>query len=934
LKIIYILFILSIAYLGRINAQDYHAKTLTTENGLPSDQIYCSFEDSKGYIWITTKNGVARWDSKYFKYFTIKDGLPNNEIVGIYEDKLGRIWFYSFTKELSYYLNGKIYNPNIDNRLKNLNIGTRYGLYCDEDFMYYSDQKWKTHKVNVYTLIESGEYISSEFLPYVYGDSSTKIRFAVNNYANRLAVPIAQEGLIPMLKKIYSNHKLGDVIPKIVASGQPEDSLYNIAYNFRDSIIRSSYKASELLNSKNYTVVEFNNKLLYHNNEFKLVLNNANISKKLKKNILKLYLDKNQLHFLAQDKALYLFDPHKLKHKLDYRAALYNISKNGKKIYLAEYLNIHDLTDNLVIEKKHSANFAGYKYVFNNPSQNALFYGTTDGIYYDKNNTLTRLNDKRTYCLFIDSKNRLWYSTIEGLFLADHYLPKITEEKTLTLNPAFKVFVTDIKEDKLGRILIASNNGVYVYDKDVKNKYWLNDKNILSSNECNLIEIDPQDNSIWVSSFEGLNHFRIEEKDGKLKFILINRFFKDDGLYSNEIKDIQFQGDSLWIASSAGLNLLYDKNYKPPQINIPLHINQLWVNDQPIPVDTKLELSNKENNISLDYSAIYYERRDRLIVKYKLLRSGEFMGEKQLVDHKLNLLALENGNYSLELYAYDQDYPYIHSEKKTLHFTIKPPFYKTWWFWTGLIFGILAILAIYYYSIMIQRKNQLIEKVQIQNKFNELNLKSLRNQMNPHFVFNCLNSIKDFINKNDKISSNKFLTDFAKLIRTTLNITRKQYIYIEDEISYLRLYIQLEQMRFDNHFDFIIENRVPLEIYVELPSMMIQPFVENAIRHGQIGQLDYQGYLQIVFSLEGEYLVIHISDNGIGIVEAKKVSELKSAETQSLAIKILEEQIELIQKTYGQHISIDLEDRSVHNEKGTKVTLRIHIEEALQNKNN
>jgi LytS/YehU family sensor histidine kinase len=145
--------------------------------------------------------------------------------------------------------------------------------------------------------------------------------------------------------------------------------------------------------------------------------------------------------------------------------------------------------------------------------------------------------------------------------------------------------------------------------------------------------------------------------------------------------------------------------------------------------------------------------------------------------------------------------------------------------------------------------------------------------MNPHFVFNCLNSIKDFINKNDKISSNKFLTDFAKLIRTTLNITRKQYIYIEDEISYLRLYIQLEQMRFDNHFDFEIENLVPLEIYVELPSMMIQPFVENAIRHGQIGQLDYQGYLQIVFSLEGEYLVVHISDNGIGIVEAKKISE-------------------------------------------------------------
>ncbi len=873
-------------------AQNYHAKTLTTENGLPSDQIYCAFEDSKGYIWIATKNGVARWDSKNFEYFTIKDGLPNNEIVGIYEDKLGRIWFYSFTKELSYCINGKIYNPKL----------------------------------------ESSEFISNYFMTFIYGDGASKIQFNPSNYASQLAVPIAKQGLIPVLKKIYSNHKLGDVTPKIVASGQPEDSLYSIAYKYRDSIIRASYKASELLNSKNYIVVEFNNKLLFHNNELKLVLNNANISKKLEKSILKLYLDKNQLHFLADDKALYSFYPYKLKHKLDYRAALYNISRNGEKIFLAEYNNIYSLSDHTKIERKKFNISSGFKYIYNNSSQNALFYGTTDGIYYDKNNTLTRLNEKRTYCLFVDSKDRLWYSTIEGLFLADHYLPMITEEKTLTLNPAFKVFVTDIKEDKLGRILIASNNGVFIYDKDLKNKYWLNDKNILTSNECNLLEIDPQDNTIWVSSFNGLNHFRIEEKDGKLNFILINRFFKDDGLYSNEIKDIQFQGDSLWIASSAGLNLLYDKNYRPKQINIPLHINQLWVNDQPIPVDAKLELSNNENNISLDYSAIYYERRDRLIVKYKLLRSGELMGEKQLIDHKLNLLAIENGNYSLELYAYDQDYPDIHSEKKTLHFTIKPPFYKTWWFWTGLIFSLLALLTFYYYSKMIQKKNQLIEKVQIQNQFNELNLKSLRNQMNPHFVFNCLNSIKDFINKNDKISSNKFLTDFAKLIRTTLNITRKQYIYIEDEINYLRLYLQLEQMRFDNHFDFEINNKVPLEIYIELPSMMIQPFVENAIRHGQIGQLEYQGHLQIVFSLEREYLVVSIIDNGIGILEAKKISKMKSAETQSLAIKILEEQIELIQKTYAQHISIDIEDRSVLNEKGTLVTLRIHIEEALQNK--
>jgi len=83
-------------------SQDYHSLTLTTENGLPSDKIYFAFEDSKGYIWIGTKNGVARWDSKNFEYFTLKDGLPNNEVTSIQEDSEGRIWFSSFNKSISY----------------------------------------------------------------------------------------------------------------------------------------------------------------------------------------------------------------------------------------------------------------------------------------------------------------------------------------------------------------------------------------------------------------------------------------------------------------------------------------------------------------------------------------------------------------------------------------------------------------------------------------------------------------------------------------------------------------------------------------------------------------------------------------------------------------------------------------------------------------
>lgn len=844
--------------------------------------------------------------------------MPNNEVIGILEDSKSRIWFQTFNNDISYFFNNKIFNKQNDKRLAQIEFRNQSYFYENNGFMHFLNKKEQNAKFNINNFkVEMDSFINDGILKYKNKDYF----YSRYQYKESLKKIINQIGLISVLK--LTNNIPCDRICKPPLSGEYD----SLCLKYIDSLISKDYHASDLFNQTQFYLHESKNKLLFTRNKLQLVFKNPSILRKVDKNILRLFQIKNKLYFLTNDKEIYGYSPLKFMSSIDNNYALYNVIRNQENPLLVTTDNIFNLKNGKSINSiLQNPNF---KYGFS--IKNALFLGSSRGLYKLENNILEKLIDnRRVYSILIDSKENLWYSTTDSLFYVNKFSSKLYQESTLILNNKSKVFINEIKEDINGNIIIATNYGVYIYNPVSKIKNWLNEDNLLSSNECQRIEIDPKDYSLWITTFNGLNHIKYTIVKNTLKFELINRFFENDGLYKNEINDILIDGDSVWVATPKGLNLIYNKNAKPDTLIIPIYINKIFVNKE---LQNNLKIfhfNSDQNNLTIEFSAIYYQRRDRLNIKYKLIRDKDTIVEF-ITENKLNLLALKDGVYTLQLYAYDMDYPYIKSNFESIKFIIKPPFYKTWWFWTGLFFGISSILAISYYKQMIRKKNQLIEKVQVQNQFNELNLKSLRNQMNPHFVFNCLNSIKDFINKNDKLSSNKFLTDFAKLIRTTLNITRKQYIYIEDEIEYLRLYIQLEQMRFDNHFDFEIINEVPIEIYIELPSMMVQPFVENSIRHGQIGQLTYQGHLLIRFYLEGYFLVVKIIDNGVGIEESQKVKEKKSEETKSLALIILNEQIDLLEKTYGQEIVIEFKDLKIENKLGTEVTLKINIEEAIKN---
>lgn len=204
---------------------------------------------------------------------------------------------------------------------------------------------------------------------------------------------------------------------------------------------------------------------------------------------------------------------------------------------------------------------------------------------------------------------------------------------------------------------------------------------------------------------------------------------------------------------------------------------------------------------------------------------------------------------------------------------------------TALFLCILALL--------LYRHN----RMKIQQEQMDLEQKQLRSQMNPHFIFNCLNSIQHYMVYNDIKNANKYLTEFASLMRKTLEISGSNSISLVQEKEYLENYLMLEQMRFENQFSYLIDIDKDIDVnQIEIPPMIVQPFVENALRHGLQYLEDKKGELLIHFSYKDENILCKIDDNGIGREKAEKLHSKNTKEHQSLGIDLTKQRLALMKK--------------------------------------
>lgn len=233
---------------------------------------------------------------------------------------------------------------------------------------------------------------------------------------------------------------------------------------------------------------------------------------------------------------------------------------------------------------------------------------------------------------------------------------------------------------------------------------------------------------------------------------------------------------------------------------------------------------------------------------------------------------------------------------------------------------------------ILRKKQELEEQRKLQNDFEygkklaEIELKAIRAQINPHFIFNCLNSIQLFVMQRDFELAQKYLSDFSYLIRKTLDFSRRNFIALTDEITYLNTYLGLEKMRFENKMEFEIRVDPDLAISeLEVPSMLLQPYVENAVKHGMNNSFQPIGQLLITFGQAGpDMLECIIEDNGIGIEKTKALRTMPKSH-QSSGMEISFNRAELLNKMFNTGIQIEIIDKARHEEQGSGTRVRVLI---------
>jgi len=275
---------------------------------------------------------------------------------------------------------------------------------------------------------------------------------------------------------------------------------------------------------------------------------------------------------------------------------------------------------------------------------------------------------------------------------------------------------------------------------------------------------------------------------------------------------------------------------------------------------------------------------------------------------EVDFASLQPRDYEFSVRAANRDG--VWSNSKKISFTISPPWWKTLWFYfLCTITMLLGALGLYRNKV-----NSINEKNQIQQEINQLERSALQAQMNPHFIFNSLNSIQSYIMLNDKEQAMEYLARFAKLVRQNLRASSDSYVALDIEIAMLTNYMELEKMRFHNSFDYNItfdESFSAQEVII--PPLIIQPYVENAILHG-MKQKEGDGMIELSFAQSEDLLHIQIKDNGTGIDPHK---EKKS--TGSLGMSITQKRLSHLSKLSGNNFHID----TISNSKGTTITIAI-----------
>ncbi|HEX5024550.1 MAG TPA: histidine kinase, partial [Agriterribacter sp.] len=480
--------------------------------------------------------------------------------------------------------------------------------------------------------------------------------------------------------------------------------------------------------------------------------------------------------------------------------------------------------------------------------------------------------------------------------------------------------VDDITFDKKGKMYLAlSANGLAVYDPVQKTFEHITRSNGLPDNTIRTIYL--HNDKLWLGTERGLASYDIITKK-------IFSFGLADDMPEGAFTSYKFYYDSIHKHLYGGFNNTIVR-FNPDSLSKNNALPEFFIESIQVPGEStihhpkdRVELSYKRNSMVLSLASINFEDAYQQLFAYRFIKDGSEAWLETGSQRKIIFSSLSSGMHRLQVKVFikNNSWPDQVSEIDIL---VHPPFWRRGWF--IILCGLLLIASVWL-GLRARVKN-IRQKEKINTQLAELEMKALHVQMNPHFIFNSLNSIKEMILQDEKQHASRYLSKFAQLIRTNLEQSKQTFITVKQCINHLQQYLEMEKIRFED-FSYSIHIGDDLDIVAfHMPPMLIQPLVENAIWHGLRNKND-EKKLDIRFVKEDGQLICEIEDNGIGyLLSLKNKSGLQPVH-RSLGIANIYERLELMNEKYDVNCSLTIKDKSElpgRNGSGTIATLKFNL---------
>jgi len=921
-----------------VQGQESIHKVYSTNDGLISNTIYDIRQDDKGFLWIATNLGLNRFDGNRFKEFPIEGNKSSSISNLLFFD--GATWVQNFKGQYFKTKNEKlVFQPQVS-RQSNFSLG--------HDF----DGKTFATLSNNKILLVNGitKKIKEIEIPqelWISSVTSSKTDFCIFNLKLKQIIRVNAKGEIKKewlripLKSTYYHWLIGEnddyfvsKVEKILIE-KSTGKIYDFSRFIQNSFVQnacfvgknkiailttsgvilfdltkkqfkkifSEFSCSKLIEDQegNWWIGTIGNGLLFiPHQEAKIYLKGIEISSMqrlgdivflgTKENSIYQFNVKNQqLTQLFKNienhevKTLFI-DP--LKKDFLYCNSFFNYSF-GTTNFKKKLLSVNQIT---ALDDKH--------YLLSESNNLTIFpVKSTDEWLKWKNKNRYLENDRLT---LFSGNNRVLNAVFFQQKIVAHAsdgLWVISEKFTKKIKVgSIQTDIIHIFKSKKGLIITTSDEGIFKLSNGTISKLDVLSKSL---EQERLYKTKFFGNRFYALTYNGIV---VTNEAGFIQ----QKILRSDGYPDVDVIDFEIINNTIYASTTNGFQIIPIPSEKFQSVVKPkILLNECLLNGEKINFKQKMRFLPDENNLQFDFSVINF----RALGNHQLYYSNNGKKWIPINNNQLQLNELAPGNYQLKIYAVT-DRIENKSDFVVLEFEVVSPFYQRWWFFILLSFFMFAIgFGVFKLRLrQIQQKNQILqEKLSLEKKLHESSLAAIKSQMNPHFLFNALNTIQSFIYTNEKEAASSYLVNFSELTRMILEMSNKPYVLLSEEIEALRLYLKLEKMRFEEDFEFEINtSALPHESF-KIPSMLIQPYVENAIKHGLLHKKGNK-LITLSFSCNENTLFVNVADNGIGMVASKRINLKRKPTHQSFATAANQKRFELLNQLSEGKIGIVTED--------------------------